>query len=194
MSELSLVDVPVSEATGARLAQHRAWKEVRNRLSLAAEVQENKQIAALLKEREIMSAKLVNENAKIEKEILHLMRVKAERLKLRRDLSEEGDPKVHKVIQVVASYYGLKPRDIVSERRDLRVIGPRQVAMYICRKKTLLSFPQIGRAMRRDHTTIMHGAEAVERRIKKDIHLKTEINEIVFSIDGQEKREAINEA
>jgi hypothetical protein len=53
---------------------------------------------------------------------------------------------VDSIIKAVASYYGLKPSDIKSERRHKSVATPRAVAMYISRHNTKDSYPDLARA------------------------------------------------
>jgi chromosomal replication initiation ATPase DnaA len=57
------------------------------------------------------------------------------------------------VIKAVASYYGLKPSDIKSERRHKSVATPRAVAMYISRHHTKDSYPDLARAFGGKHHT-----------------------------------------
>jgi chromosomal replication initiation ATPase DnaA len=65
----------------------------------------------------------------------------------------------------VADYYGLKPIEMISQRRGRSVAWPRQVAMYLCRQLTPHSLPSIGRHFGgRDHTTVLHAIRAVESR------------------------------
>ena len=72
---------------------------------------------------------------------------------------------IRRIQDTVASYYGLKQIDMVSQRRSRAVAWPRQVAMYLCRELTPHSLPSIGRYFGgRDHTTVMHAIRAVEQR------------------------------
>jgi chromosomal replication initiator protein len=49
------------------------------------------------------------------------------------------------------------------------VAFPRQVAMYLCRKLTNLSYPEIGRLFNdKHHSTVMHSVEKIERMIEDD--------------------------
>jgi hypothetical protein len=72
------------------------------------------------------------------------------------------------VVRVVSEAYGVSPADILSTRRGDGIMEPRQVAMFLARHCTLQSFPQIARAMHRDHTTVMHGVDRVRERIARD--------------------------
>lgn len=62
----------------------------------------------------------------------------------------------------VCQHYGVTAAEMISARRQLFIIRPRQVAMYLCRQLTLLSMPVIGNAFGgRDHTTILHASRRV---------------------------------
>lgn len=64
------------------------------------------------------------------------------------------------ILDEVAAKYGVSVRDLVSERRPRSILPARREAMYRCVVETSLSLPTVGRAFRRDHTTI---GEAVMR-------------------------------
>lgn len=64
----------------------------------------------------------------------------------------------------VAAEWRLTTSDLESCRRGRDVARPRQVAMYLAKNLTPLSFPQIGRYLgNRDHTTVMHGCSQIEK-------------------------------
>jgi hypothetical protein len=71
-------------------------------------------------------------------------------------------PSVRAIIVAVAAAYGVSPLEIVAHRRGRGIILPRQLVMYLARHFTTASFPEIGRALRRDHSTVLHGVRAVE--------------------------------
>lgn len=78
-------------------------------------------------------------------------------------------PKVDRIQQVVANYFGISKLDMISERRTRNIVRPRQIAMYLCKTLTRQSFPEIGRRFGgRDHTTVMHGVQKIENRLVFD--------------------------
>lgn len=82
----------------------------------------------------------------------------------------------------VAEFYGVKISDLESSKRSRIFVGPRQVAMYLIRKHTPLSLPQIGMEFGgRDHTTVMHSCEKIEEELKTNASLLEKIN----IIEGQ---------
>lgn len=75
-------------------------------------------------------------------------------------------PSVTRIKIAVAAEYGVSVIDLESDRRALAVARPRQAAMWLCRRLTGRSLPEIGRMFGgRDHTTVMHACKAVERRL-----------------------------
>jgi len=90
---------------------------------------------------------------------------------------------VDSVIKSVASYYGLKPSDIKSERRHKSVATPRAVAMYIARNNTKDSYPDLARAFGgKHHTTVISAVQKIAERIKDDASLRSEIHAIEQTI------------
>lgn len=85
-------------------------------------------------------------------------------------------PAVGDIKKVVAKHYGITVIDIDSHRRTADVTGPRQVAMYLTKKLTPRSLPDIGRKFGgRDHTTVHHAVHKIERLIASDPEMAAEI-------------------
>jgi chromosomal replication initiator protein len=77
-------------------------------------------------------------------------------------------PTFREIHLAVAAYYKLAPEDLVSPSRCHRIARPRQMALYLSRTMTGMSFPRIGRYYQRHHTTVMFSVDEVERRVKTD--------------------------
>ena len=78
-------------------------------------------------------------------------------------------PTIHAIQSVVARRFGVTIIDLLSRRRARAVARPRQVAMWLARKMTLNSLPEIGRAFaHRDHTTVMHAIAVIDRLMEAD--------------------------
>jgi chromosomal replication initiator protein len=76
-----------------------------------------------------------------------------------------------------AEFYKLDVRDFHSAQRARRVARPRQVAMYLSRKLTSRSLPEIGRRFGgRDHTTVLHACRRVEALCEEDPLFKQEVD------------------
>jgi chromosomal replication initiator protein len=74
-------------------------------------------------------------------------------------------PTVAYVMGVVARRYDVSIIELLSDRRRASIVEPRHVAMFLARRCTLQSLPQIGRAMRRDHTSVWHAEQRVRQRM-----------------------------
>lgn len=71
---------------------------------------------------------------------------------------------MHRVIHEVARFAGMTPQDITGPSRKRKFAYARQMAMLICRDYVNASFPEIGRAFNRDHSTVLYGVEVASQR------------------------------
>jgi chromosomal replication initiator protein len=80
-------------------------------------------------------------------------------------LAQEGRQNAPaEVVKHVARYYGLKVQEIKSKTNSKQIVFPRQVAMYLLKKVTDLSFPEIGKLFNdKHHSTVMHSVEKIEQ-------------------------------
>jgi chromosomal replication initiator protein len=68
------------------------------------------------------------------------------------------------IVKYVASHYGLKLSEIKSKNNSKQIAFPRQVAMYLCKQLTDLSYPEIGRLFNdKHHSTVMYSVEKIEQ-------------------------------
>ena len=80
---------------------------------------------------------------------------------------------VNRIQRIVADYYHITVDDLKSKKRSTQVAFPRQVAMYLTRVLTNESFPKIGIEFGgRDHSTVMHSIDKIEKEINKNSQLK----------------------
>jgi chromosomal replication initiator protein len=93
-----------------------------------------------------------------------------------------------RVVDTVVRYYQITRRDIVGPGRRRELVLPRQVAMYLMREETETSLVEIGQYLGgRDHSTVMHGIEKMERQVENDVRLRGEIlaiREQLYSPEG----------
>jgi chromosomal replication initiator protein len=76
---------------------------------------------------------------------------------------------VDAVQALVAEYYGISVKEMVSKRRDKHIVFPRQVAMYLIREEIAMSLPAIGMVFGgKDHTTVLHSYEKISNDAKED--------------------------
>ncbi len=86
---------------------------------------------------------------------------------------------VDKIQNVVSNYFNIPLSDMLSQRRSRPLARPRQIAMYIAKKMTSRSLPEIGRRFaNRDHTTVIHAVKTITRLSEQDDEMKKNINQI----------------
>jgi len=91
---------------------------------------------------------------------------------------------VNGIKQQVAMRYKVRVSDIESKSRRHEVVLPRQVAMYLTRRLTERSYPELGRSFRRDHTTVMHGYEKIRDRCLSEPEFAADIEALVRSLQA----------
>ena len=85
--------------------------------------------------------------------------------------------------ETVAQYYQLKVEDLKSKNNSKPIVRPRQVAMYLCKKLTDSSLPEIGKSFGgKHHSTVIHSINRVEDSLKHDPILQNEINTLIETI------------
>jgi chromosomal replication initiator protein len=83
------------------------------------------------------------------------------------------------IIDAVSKHYSISSKEMVSKKRNKEIAFPRQVAMFLCRKYTSYSLPQIGREFGgRDHTTVLHSVDKIRGLLKNDFSLNSDIETI----------------
>ncbi len=81
--------------------------------------------------------------------------------------------------KAVADYYKITVEVLKGKKRSANIAYPRMVAMYLCRMLTDQSFPRIGLEFGgRDHSTVIHAVDKIEKDILENNQLKEIINEI----------------
>jgi len=81
------------------------------------------------------------------------------------------------IIKVVAEFYDVPEKELVSNSRRREVVKPRQVAMYLLREILKSSFPSIGKRFGgKDHTTVIHACEKIAKNLETDEELREEIH------------------
>ncbi len=96
-----------------------------------------------------------------------------------KDLTGPGESqpvRIDDILRVVGRHYNVPKADLLSPRRARSIVLPRQVGMYLAKKLTSRSLPEIGRRFGgRDHSTVLHAVRKIEREIEKDEKLRREI-------------------
>jgi len=83
--------------------------------------------------------------------------------------NEENRAIPSEILKSVALHYGLRVSDLKAKTNAKPIAFPRQVAMFLCRKLTALSYPEIGRLFNdKHHSTVMHSVEKIGKMIEDD--------------------------
>ena len=87
--------------------------------------------------------------------------------------------------KAVATQFGVKVSEIISKRRTKNLSFPRHIAMYLCRKHTSTSYPEIGSQFGgRDHSSVIHAANVISMKVASDSEMKTLVSEIEKKLLG----------
>ena len=100
-----------------------------------------------------------------------------------KDMDSSG-PTATDIKKVVASSFGISVADIDSSKRSRSVAIPRQVAMYLCREMTTLSFPKIAKEFGKDYSTVHHAYEKMAKDKEEDINLGKKIDDIIKTLEN----------
>ncbi len=92
--------------------------------------------------------------------------------------NHEVKPDVEMIQKTVADFFHIRLVDLKSKKRTQHIAFCRQVAMYLCRKLTSSSFPVIGDAFGRDHSTVIHAHNLIQRRVTNDSAFRLSIERI----------------
>ena len=96
-----------------------------------------------------------------------------------KDLLKSNDRRItiDEIQRKVSSYYNIKLDDLISSRRIRTFARPRQVAMYLSKKLTTRSLPEIGRKFGgRDHTTVIHAVKKIDELKENDSKFDEDVN------------------
>jgi chromosomal replication initiator protein len=90
----------------------------------------------------------------------------------------QGKLTLEMILHVSAEFFGVPVSELTGRNRSARIALPRQIIMYLMREEIGASFPQIGQALNRDHTTVMHGIGRVADDLDKDADLTRTISSL----------------
>ena len=85
------------------------------------------------------------------------------------------DPKM----PLTCKKYGVTLSQILSPERTQSIVTPRQLAMYISRKFTTRSLPEIAKEFDKSHATILHGVKNISKRLDVEPELKQSLEELL---------------
>jgi chromosomal replication initiator protein len=92
---------------------------------------------------------------------------------------------IDRILTVTGDYFHVTREDLLSPKRGReRFAFARQVCMYLARKRLRLSFPKIGWAMERDHSTVIHGVRVIENALAFQDVVSRQVGEIEERLDN----------
>jgi len=97
-----------------------------------------------------------------------------------KDILPDGDRRVlpSEITKLVARHYGLKVSEIKSRNNSKQIAFPRQIAMYLCKQLTDLSYPEIGKQFNdKHHSTVMYSVDKIAK-------LRTEDPDLERTVEG----------
>lgn len=103
----------------------------------------------------------------------HLLKDSIEKEKSIRKLT------IEEIQNSVSNKYGVSMTQILSSERTQSIVTPRQLAMYIARKYTMKSLPEIAKKFEKTHATILHGVKSISKRLDVENDLKATLAEIL---------------
>ena len=87
--------------------------------------------------------------------------------------------------KAVSAHFGMRQAEMVSARRARAVARPRQIAMYLAKRLTPRSLPEIGRRFGgRDHTTVIHAVKQIEKLRGCDADIDADVRSLIRSLEG----------
>lgn len=92
---------------------------------------------------------------------------------------EKEEVTIEEIIRTIATKLNVKVSDIKSQKKNKNLVLARQIAMYLARKLTALSFPDIGEKVGgRDHSTVIYANNKMKKGCDEDKNLKKTVQEI----------------
>jgi chromosomal replication initiator protein len=103
-----------------------------------------------------------------------------------RNIAEDDQPAgitIEQIQQVVSAHYRLRVDELNSKNNSRHIAVPRQVAMYLCKRLTKHSFPEIGREFGgKHHTTVIHSVEKIEGLVLKDQNFHRVVSDLMDNL------------
>jgi len=82
------------------------------------------------------------------------------------------------VVKAVEDYFKVSRTELLSEKRSKNISHPRQIAMYLIRRYTDMSYPEIGIGFNKDHTSVMYADRKIQEKMVEEASVKVEVDKI----------------
>ena len=92
---------------------------------------------------------------------------------------------IDEIQRAVSTHFEVKQIDLISERRAVAIARPRQIAMYLAKRLTTRSLPEIGRKFgNRDHSTVIHAVRRIEDLRGKDVEIDSAVRTLMRQLEN----------
>lgn len=103
-----------------------------------------------------------------------------------KNIAEDDRPaglSIEQIQQAVCTHYRMRVDDLTAKNNSRQVAVPRQIAMYLCKRLTKHSFPEIGREFGgKHHTTVMHSVDKIEALLLRDASLHRVVSDLMDTL------------
>jgi chromosomal replication initiator protein len=87
------------------------------------------------------------------------------------------------ILQLVCEYYEISEDEITSSKKNQNIAYPRQIAMYLTRKLMDMSYKSIAEMYgKSDHTTVKHAYDKIEKEVKKNLEVRTLVDDFIAKL------------
>ncbi|PKP89745.1 MAG: chromosomal replication initiator protein DnaA, partial [Alphaproteobacteria bacterium HGW-Alphaproteobacteria-16] len=92
---------------------------------------------------------------------------------------------IDEIQKAVSNHFEVKQLDLVSQRRAVAIARPRQIAMYLAKRLTTRSLPEIGRKFgNRDHSTVIHAVRRIEELRGSDSEIDGAVRSLLRQLEA----------
>ena len=91
---------------------------------------------------------------------------------------------VDKIFAAVYRKYGISKEDLLGKKRTKEIAQARHVSIYLIKKITEMSYPNIGKIFGRDHTTALSSCDVIEKKLRTDAALAMDLNTMIKEVAG----------
>lgn len=96
---------------------------------------------------------------------------------------DEKETPPEEIQKVVSKNFNIKLSDLKGKKKSKSIVLPRQISMYLMRKKTKLSFPEIGQLFGgKDHSTVIYSIKKIESFLREDKKIKETVENLLKKI------------
>lgn len=93
---------------------------------------------------------------------------------------------VTRIVFAASQLTGLDPVLIVSNRREPQVVRVRDAVAWVAREATTRSYPEIGRALRRDHSSVLTAVKRADELRRRDAEFRSLTDRLLTAVTGDQ--------